>query len=306
VRRLDECLALRPSLTTAAILKSQVYLQQKNYAAAVENATQAFQMDPQNGVAARQLASSLFERNRDLGSKVTDQQLAEADRAVGLAMVLNPGEWQLQSVYAETLYQQDPQRALAMRQVLLKTNPNPTNAIMLANMAIRQAQNEKDQAKQSALLEIAGNAYEQAWQMAPSDTAVQTAYAEYLRITNQRQKAVEIFAGNDNILWRFYFERQPVCQGPGDSRSRQSENTRPDGRPAGHGRSPSGLNQWDAMKTYLDILAQKELTVDQELWLIQKYLDSGHNQPAGNQAGQLPGAAPRRQPRPAAGCVAGE
>ena len=41
-----------------------------------------------------------------------------------------------------------------------------------------------------------------------------------------------------------------------------------------------GLNQWDAMKACLDILAKKDLTVDQELWLIQKYLDSGYNQPA--------------------------
>jgi tetratricopeptide (TPR) repeat protein len=280
LRRLDECLALRPSLTTAAILKSQVYLQQKNYTAAVENATQAFQMDPQNGVAARQLASSLFERNRDLGSKVTDQQLAEADRAVGLAMVLNPGEWQLQSVYAETLYQQDPQRALAMRQVLLKNNPNPTNAIMLANMAMRQAQDEKDQAKQSALLEIAGNAYEQAWQMAPTDTAVQTAYAEYLRITNQRQKAVEMFAGNENILWRFYLSDSQYVKA---LEILEAINQKTPGQMdvlQGLVEAHQGLNQWDAMKTYLDILAQKELTVDQELWLIQKYLDSGHNQPA--------------------------
>ncbi|MBN2512055.1 MAG: tetratricopeptide repeat protein [Sedimentisphaerales bacterium] len=280
LRRLDECLALRPSLTTAAILKSQVYLQQKNYTAAVENATKAYQMDPQNGVAARQLASTLFERNRDLGSKVTDQQLAEADRAVGLAMVLNPGEWQLQSVYAETLSQQDPQRALAMRQVLLKNNPNTTNAIMLGNMAMRQSQDEKDESHRNALLEIAGNAYEQAWKMAPSDTAIQTAYAEYLRVTSQRQKAVEIFAENKEVLWRFYMSDSQYVKAL-EILEALNQKT-PDQMDILQGlvEAHQGLNQWDAMKTYLDILAQKELTVDQELWLIQKYLDSGHNQPA--------------------------
>lgn len=280
LRRLDECLALRPSLVTAAILKSQVYLRQKNYSAAVENATLAFQMDPQSGLAARQLASSLFERNRDLGSKVTDQQIAEADRAVGLAMVLNPGEWQLQSIYAETLDQQDPQRALAMRQVLLKNYPNSTNAIMLANMALRQAQNEKDSAKQSALLEIAGNAYEQAWQMAPADTAVQMAYAEYLRITNQRQKATELFAGNDNILWRFYLNDSQYGKAL-EILNALNQKT-PDQTDILQGliEAHQGLNQWDEMKACLDLLAKKELTVDQELWMIQKYLDSGYNQPA--------------------------
>lgn len=278
--RLDQCLALRPTLAVAVILKSQVYLQQKNYAAAVENAMTAFQMDPQNGMAARQLASALFERNRDLGSKVTSQQLAEADRAVGLAMVLNPGEWQLQSVYAETLSQHDPQKALAMRQVLLKNNPNAVNAMMLGNMAIRQSQQETDPSKRQALLDIAGSAFQQAWQMAPSDKMVQASFAEYLRVTDQRQKAEEFFAQDENALWRFYLndaqytKALQILEKINQSNPGQLEILQ------GMVDASQGLNQLDSMKIHLDVIAEKELTVDMELWVIQKYLEAGYDQPA--------------------------
>ncbi|MEN6306656.1 MAG: tetratricopeptide repeat protein [Anaerohalosphaeraceae bacterium] len=280
LRRLDECLTLRPTLAVAAILKSQIYLQQKNYSAAVDNATTAFQMDPQNGMAARQLASALFERNRDLGNKVTSQQLAEADRAVGLAMVLNPGEWQLQSVYAETLSQHDPQKALAMRQVLLKNNPNAVNAMMLGNMAIRQSQQEMDPSKREALLDIAGSAFLQAWQMAPADKMVQASYAEYLRVTNQRQKAEEIFAQDENALWQFYLNDAQYAKALTILEKINQSNPGQVEILQGMIEANHGLNQLDSMKIHLDAIAEKELTGDMELWVIQKYLEAGYDQPA--------------------------
>jgi len=280
LRRLDECMAIQPASSAAVMLKSRVYLRQRNYGASVENARLAFQIDPRNGTAARQLASALYERNRDMGGTVSPEQTAELERAIGIAMVLNPGNWQLQSVYAEATQEKNPQQSLAMRQALLKRTPNVNNALMLGNMAMRMSQTESDTAKQSAFLEIAGNAYQQAYQMEPSNKLVQTTYAEYLRLTGQRQKASELFAKNEEILWRFYLNDGQYAQAVGILEKLLTEKSGNLELLQGLAEAYRGMEQWEKIKIPLDQLAQQKLTADQEIWLIQKYLDAGYHEPA--------------------------
>lgn len=277
LQRLDECLAQRPTLSVAAVLKSQIYQRQNKFDTAVEAAKSAFQMDPRNAAAARQLASALFDRNRELGSRVTTEQAAEAERAVGIAMVLSPSDWQLQSVYAETVSERDPQQALAMRQSLLKIVPNVNNAAMLGNMAIRMARVEADAAKRNALVQIAGDAYQRGWQIDPNDPLIQSSYAEYLRLTGQRQKATELFASVPQILWRFYLADGQYNQAIPILEKLYKES--PDKADVIQGliEASAGLNQSEQMKVYLEAMAQKELTAEQDLWLIEKILDAGFN-----------------------------
>jgi predicted Zn-dependent protease len=277
IQRLDECLAQRPTLSVAAVLKSQIHQRQGKFDAAVEAAKSAFQMDPRNPTAARQLASVLFDRNRDLGSRVTAEQAAEAERAVGVAMVLSPSDWQLQSVYAETVSEHDPQQALAMRQSLLKTVPNVNNAVMLGNMAIRMARAEADAAKRDALVQMAGDAYQRGWQIDPNASLIQLSYAEFLRLTGQRQKAAELFANTPQILWRFYLADGQYDQATATLEKLYKET--PDNVDILQGliEAAAGLNQSEQMKIYLDAMARKELTSEQDLWLIEKILDAGFN-----------------------------
>ncbi len=101
LRRLDEFLALNPLLSFSYFLKSQVQRQMGNEEDAIESAKKAVGMDPQNASYMRQVASLFFTRNTALGNKVTLEQQAEAERAVGMAMRLNPSDPQLQGVYSE-------------------------------------------------------------------------------------------------------------------------------------------------------------------------------------------------------------
>jgi tetratricopeptide (TPR) repeat protein len=282
LRRLDECITIHPGSSSAMILKSQVYLLQKNYASAVENARLAFQVDPQNGTAARMLASAVYERNRDVGTAVTPEQTAELERAIGVAMFLNPADWRLQSVYAEAIEEKDPQRALAMRQALLKGVSNTSNALMLGNMALRMARTEKDTAKQGAFLEIAGSAYQQAYKIDPANREVQNAYAEYLRSTRQREKAAELFANDENALWRFYLSDGQYAQATEILEKLLAKNTEDIELTQGLIEAYQGMGQWEKMKAPLDLLAKQKLTADQEIWLTQKYLDAGVNEEAQN------------------------
>ncbi|MBM4103281.1 MAG: tetratricopeptide repeat protein [Planctomycetes bacterium] len=280
LRRLDECISLRPGSSAAMMLKSQVYLLQKNYGSAVENARLAFQVDPQNGMAARMLALTIYERNRNLSAAATPEQTTELEKAIGIAMFLNPADWRLQGVYAEAIEEKDPQRALAMRQALLKGLPNTSNALMLGNMAIRMARTEKDSAKQNAFIEIAGNAYQQAYQMEPSNREVQNAYIEYLRATRQRQKATELFAKDESALWRFYLSDGQYTQAAEIIEKLLAKNENDIELSQALVEAYKGLEQWEKMKAPLGLLGRQKLTADQEIWLIQKYLDTGDNEEA--------------------------
>ena len=278
MQRVDECLAQRPMLSIATVLKSQVYQRQQKIDDAVKAAKSACQMDPLSPQAVRQFASVLFDRNRELGSQVTTEQAAEAEQAVGLAMVLNPTDWQLQSVYAETVSEHDPQKALAMRQSLLKSVPNVPNAAMLGNMAIRMAKIEPDAKKRDALVQIAGDAYQRGWQINPNDPLMQSSCAEFFRLTGQRQKAAELFAGTPSILWRFYLADGLYEQAGVVLEKLYKEN--PDKVDVIQGLIDvsAGLNQFEKLENYLNAMAQQELTAEQDLWLIQKSLDAGFNE----------------------------
>jgi tetratricopeptide (TPR) repeat protein len=279
-RRLDECTAIQPGSAAAAVVKSQIYLIQKNYEAAAENARAALQTDLQNGIAARLLASALFERNRNLSGPATTEQVAELEQALGIAMYLNPNDAQLQSAYTEITQKQDPQRALAVRQALLKNTPNVSNALMLGNMAMRMAQTETDTAKQKGLVDIAGDAYQKAYAMEPDNKQVRTTYAEYLRLTRQQSKALEIFAKDPDTLWRFYLSDAQYTQAA--EVLEKLLQTKKDDIELLQGLVDAyqGTGLREKMKDPMNQVAGLTLTGEQEIWLIQKYLDSGQQEQA--------------------------
>jgi tetratricopeptide (TPR) repeat protein len=164
-----------------------------------------------------------------------------------------------------------------MRQSLLKTSPNVNNAVMLGNMAMRMARAETDAAKRDALVQIAGDAYQKGWQMEPGNPLIQSSYAEYLRQTGQRQKAIELFANAPEVLWRFY-----LADGQYDQAKMVLENLYKDTPDKieniqGLIECCVGLNQSEQLKTYLEAMARKDLAAEQYLWMLQKSLDAAIN-----------------------------
>ena len=165
LRRVDEALAIKPLASFGYYLKSRIYQLMDNLDAAAKESLQAIQMDPLDSLYAKNQASILFNRNTALGARVTPAQQAELVRAITMAMVLNPNDWQLQSVYAEVISGQAPDQAIAIRQQLLNNYPSVSNAVLLGNLALRMAQTEQDPAKKTGLIELSGKAYAQAIQI---------------------------------------------------------------------------------------------------------------------------------------------
>jgi tetratricopeptide (TPR) repeat protein len=204
LRRIDEALAIKPLSSAAYYLKSRIYQEMENIESAVENSRRATQMDPLNSLYSKNHASILFDRNNELGTRITPDQRNELLQAMTTAIVLNPNDWQLQSAYAEIISDPSPDRALALRQQLLQNHPTAANAVMLGNMALRMARTERDLAKRSGLLELSGKAFTQAFEMDPDNDAAKAAYAEFLRLTDRAKRpksfcATTIICSGDTI-----------------------------------------------------------------------------------------------------------
>lgn len=275
LRRIDEALAIRPLMSFGYYLKSRTYELMADNAASVDNARRANQMNPMNSLYAKNYASVLFNRNSSLGTRVTEEQQNELIQAITIAIVLNPNDWQLQSVYAEVISGQSPDRALAIRQRLLQDYPSSANAVMLGNMAMRMAQAERNTAKKTGLIELSGKAFAQAMEIEPDNEGVKAAHAEYLRQTGQVEKAEELLRGDQNLLWRYYLQNGQFDKAEEVLLSLNKADAKDTVVLRGLVLTADGKGDRAGYKKYLDLLAENKLEKDDELWLIQKYLDGG-------------------------------
>ena len=279
LRRLDESLELQPFLSQAYYYKSLVQSQLDDEAGAIESIRTAVRMNPKNASYARQLASLFFARNTALGNKVTVEQQAEAEGAIGMAIRLNPADLQLQGVYSEAIKERDPDRALDIRQNLLKNNPSASNALMLGQMALQMADAEWDAAKKTGLIELAGKAFQQGMEAEPDNEILRQAYADYQQRAG-KEGAIELLGGDKNLEWKFYLRNGQFEQAETILKDLLQE--KPDDTLLIQGLVlvSQGAGNRDQVKQYLDMLSGLDETKEMQLWTLQKYIDSGFTEEA--------------------------
>lgn len=204
--RINECLKQRPIFSLGFMIRSNIYTALGNNASAIDDARKARTMNPMNGQIAKVFAKTLLQRNLKLADNVTADQVTEAKEALVGAMRLNPSDWQLRSLYAEYISEEDPEGALAMCQGLQKIIPNVQTAVGLGKMAMKIAAAENDPERQKVLYDIAGSAFEQALALKPEGQIVIRNYAEYYRVTGQEAKAEELLKKSQNpkMLWQHF------------------------------------------------------------------------------------------------------
>ena len=275
LRRLDQCLQLQPLSSYIYSLKSRAQREMRNDEAAIESAKTALQMQPRNASYARQLASLLFDRNTALGSKVTVEQEAETELAIMRAILLNPADQQLQSVFAEVIQLRDPDRALLIRQRLMENNPSAANALMLGNMALRMAMSEWDPAKRSGLIELAGKTFEKGMEVEPDNQALLQAYADYQARSGKGEEAIKMLGDDENLLWKFYLRNSQFEQAETILNKLLQENPDDPMLIQGLVLASQGAGDREQVKAYLAMLSEKDNTKDTELWILQRYIDNG-------------------------------
>jgi tetratricopeptide (TPR) repeat protein len=273
LRLLDECLTLRPLLPQAWLLKSRIFLSQNKMEDAVNAAQTAARMNPLSPDAILHYASLLQERNARLGGKVTPEQAEEAERMLLFAMLLNPGNRNLQSYYAEITFEKNPERSLAMRQQLFKSNPTVSNAVLLGNMAMRMAERERDNAKKQGLYQVAANAFQKALELEPNNQGVLNTFAEFLRRTGRSAEAESLLSGQTNVLWRFYLRdgQYEKAEAILNDLFRQNPSSKDTLR--GLILVAQGKGDRAAVHRWLDTLLPLAENADEELWVLQRYLE---------------------------------
>ena len=275
LRRLEESQRLQPLSSEIYSLKSHVYNQLEDYDLAIENLQTAVRMDPKNSLYTRNLASNVFARNTKLGSNKTPQQKDEAQKAIERALALNPTDFQLRSVYAESISSDNPDQALTIRQNLLEANPNATNALMLGNMAIRIAESEWDTAKKSGLVKLAASAYQQAIQLEPENETTQQVYADFLLRSGKGQEAIELLKDDQNLLWKYYLRNSQFQQAKEILNGLHKKDPKDTLILRGLVLASEGIGgDRLQIKQYLDLLKELVDSKDSELFLLQKYLDN--------------------------------
>lgn len=204
LRRLNNCIKFRPLNPNIYFIRSEVYEAKGDTGLAIKDMQEAVNIHPLNPLHARRLAVLLYNRNRELGSKATVDQIAEADSAIKNAIRLNPQESQLQTLYASFISDREPEQALAIVQRLQKASPTLYNNMMLGRVALNMAVREVSPERKQHLFDIAGEAFANAYQLDPENQETLETYTEYLRLTGQNEKAERLLGEDRNMLWKLY------------------------------------------------------------------------------------------------------
>jgi tetratricopeptide (TPR) repeat protein len=203
--KLNECLKQKPVFSRALVLRSTVNSALGYEHASIEDAQRAAYLNPLDPTITKMLVSVLYQRDKNLGQNVSSAQIIETRNTLLKALKTNPRDMGLLSFYAEYISNDEPLRALAIRQNLQKFAPSVQNAVLLARLAMNMALQEENADKKDALLAITDSSFEQAQAIAPENKAVTEARAEYYRRTGRLKEAEQLVANDKKLLWRHHF-----------------------------------------------------------------------------------------------------
>ena len=111
--------------------------------------------------------------------------------------------------------------------------------------------------------------------MEPDNESVKAAYAEYLRQTQKSEEAEELLRGDKNLLWRFYLQSGQFDKAEALLTELHQADAKDLNVLRGLVMTAENTGNRAAQKKYLDLLAALDHEKDDDLWLIQKYLDGG-------------------------------
>ncbi len=211
---LDECLKRRPIFSYGYMLRSNVKAARGQEQESIDDIREASRLNPTDPLIAKARANALQVRNAGLGVNASSEQRLESRQALERAVQLDPRDPSLLSAYADILGDDDPVKAIAIRQNLQMNAPSVRNAVMLGRLATEAAGKETDQHKREVLFLVAETAFEQARQMDPGDVFLLESYAAYFRARGQNDRAGQLLieSKDSRLLWRHYYRIRDFAQ----------------------------------------------------------------------------------------------
>ncbi len=287
LRRLNNCLEFRPLYPTIYSQRSVVNEQLGNIDQAIEDAKKAIHIKPMDNITSKRLAGLLARKYVSLGKTATIDLYSEVDTSFRRAILLNPRDWQIQSMYASFINEKRPDEALAIHQRIAESYPNVINYVKLGNNALQMALEEISTEKKQSLFSIAEDAFKTAYEIDPSSELVVNRYSEFLRQTGKQDKIQELFKDNKNVIWRTHFRNgqyQKAFDVLESLYSQDSENVQV---LKGLTMVAQRLNDPDKVKKYSSELIQLNDTITNRLIQVESYIEVGLLDEAGNKLESL-------------------
>lgn len=275
LKKIDYCIELQPTLEDPYYIRSQINSSLGNTEEAISDINAARRINPLSSKTAKLLASLLYNRSIELGPNITAQQVAETEQAIVRAIILNPNEYNIRSLYANYISDRNPERALSILGNLQNINPTIINILRYAGMAQKTANANPDPKYKNALMEIALSAYEKAYEIDAEDPRVLNAYSEFLRITGKQAKATEILSKNSSVRWKYYARDGQYEKAEQILEELYEKDDKQEDVIKGLILVASRTNNADDIKKYSQKLIEINNTTENELYVIQYYLEVG-------------------------------
>ncbi len=204
---LNQCIKLNPISSKSYLFRSVANEMAGQTDQAIDDAVKASSLNPLDPAVTEHLAVKLFERDMRSGATVTSDQKIETRGALTWAMGINPGDQRLQGLYAEHIKDEEPDKAIAIRQRLQNAYPSVQNSLLLGRMAMELGHKEITDEKKKLLFGIAEDAFQRALAVEPANTVVLDSFAEYYRLSGQEEKAEELLgkAEDPRLMWTHYY-----------------------------------------------------------------------------------------------------
>jgi tetratricopeptide (TPR) repeat protein len=275
IEKINNCLEKRPVFSQAYLLRSQAYSAIGKESDAIDDAKKAYSFSPFDSYVTRNLAYMLYNRNQKLGDGATVEQTAETRNALEVAIRANPMDFNLKSFYAQFISSSEPDRAIAISQQLQKAMPNVDNSLRLAGMAFRLARQSKVKSQRDVYDTIAIDAYKKAYELAPNDSRVISAYTEYLRSNGKSDEAEKILTNSDDLLWRFYVRSGKIDEAQKILDKLYKANPEDVNTIKGLLYISRNKNDQAGVLKYSDNLLKIDKTLDSQIIQIESYLEVG-------------------------------
>jgi tetratricopeptide (TPR) repeat protein len=192
--KMNAALEQRPVFSQGYLLRAAIQDALGRDQESQQDLDRAAQLAPASPAVAAAVANFLFNRNRRLGTAVTEDQRAEAKQALEKAIRLDPSDLGLLTLYAETVRPTEPLKALQIYQIMQRQQPRVETAVAMGTLATDLAGAESRASRKAALLDVAHAAFEGAYAAEPNSPAVVEGYRRYWLVSGQPDKAEALAA----------------------------------------------------------------------------------------------------------------
>ena len=208
--RINNCIEINPLNSKLYVTRSRIYAKLNNTNQALKDASTANQWNPLDSDVCKQYTLTVYEKYTQEGPSATNELKVQTANALNNAMSIISGDTQIQNIYANFITDEDPSRALAIKNNIFRSKPTSTNAIQVGDLAIKIASESTDTDRRNTMGSIAYDAYKKAYELSPESRVAIEKYVSILRVAGKNEEAEKIASTQKDVQWQLYLQTNRI------------------------------------------------------------------------------------------------